>query len=104
MAPTSAPIDSVENPETHEDLVFVFEQSDLNDGEDEAPDLHSAEPLMFHHNAGESDPEVLQGIMNRVNIRKLKTSFSNFVYFLQVRFILVAPNSQFCCGIITCEC
>lgn len=71
MAATSEPIEPVENPETHEDLAFVFEQNDLSDGEDEAPDFRSAEPLMFHHTAGESDPDVLHGLVNQVSTTDL---------------------------------
>ena len=49
-----------ENSETHEDLSFVFEQSDpYFDPEDENPDL-KFETIFFHHISSDSDPETLQ--------------------------------------------
>ncbi|CAG7836465.1 unnamed protein product [Allacma fusca] len=67
VGPVVNPIAGIENPENHEDLSFVFEQNDLNDPEDEIQDFKSADPMLFHHTAGESDPEVLQGIMEQLH-------------------------------------
>ena len=55
-----------ENPETHDDLTYIFEQSDpINDAEDEGQDLKT-EPIFFHHISVDSDPETYKKTVEQV--------------------------------------
>jgi hypothetical protein len=69
-----------DNSETHDDLTFVFEQSDpIIDAEDENPDLKT-EPIFFHHISVDSDPEIYQKTVEKVTniiIHDFATSCKN---------------------------
>lgn len=66
VAPIATPIAPPENSIDHEDLSYVFEQSDYTDVEDDISDLKSVEPLFFHQTSHEPEPEVVEKIMKKV--------------------------------------
>ncbi|CAL8110187.1 unnamed protein product [Orchesella dallaii] len=65
VAPITSPILPPENAIDHEDLTYVFEQSDYTDPEEDISDLKGVEPLFFHQTSVESHPEVLDQIMEK---------------------------------------
>jgi len=64
--PISSPILPPENAIDHEDLTYVFEQSDYTDPEEDISDLKGVEPLYFHQTSVDSDPETLDKIQQKV--------------------------------------
>ncbi|ODN03791.1 Vitellogenin-6 [Orchesella cincta] len=66
VTPIASPIQfASENSIDHEDLTYVFEQSDYTDPEEDISDLKGVEPLFFHQTSVESDPEVLDKIQEK---------------------------------------
>lgn len=66
VAPISTPIPPPDNAIEHEDLTYVFEQSDYTDPEEDISDLKGVEPMFFHQASQESEPEVVEKIMEKV--------------------------------------
>lgn len=58
---------SPENSIVHEDLSYVFEQSDYSDPEDDISDLKGVEPMFFHQAAHEMNEENVGKIMQKVS-------------------------------------
>ncbi len=68
VAPISSPILAPENSIEHEDLTYVFEQSDYTDPEEDISDLKGVEPMFFHQTSNELEPEVIEKIMEKVKL------------------------------------
>jgi hypothetical protein len=68
VSPISTPIGEPENSETHEDLSYVFEQSDYQDPEEDVPDLKLPEPFFFHQTATEIEQETLDATVKLVHV------------------------------------
>lgn len=64
--PIKVPINSPENPESHEDLSFAFEQSDYQDPEEETPDIKTVEPFYFHQTVAETEPQAMEALVEKV--------------------------------------
>lgn len=62
----ATPILAPENSIEHEDLTYVFEQSDYTDLEDDISDLKGVEPMFFHQTSHEMDEETITKIMEKV--------------------------------------
>lgn len=70
------PITGPENPETHEDLSFVFEQSDYQDFEEETPDIKTVEPFYFHQTATDSEGDAMDAFIANVGLQCLVSQSS----------------------------
>lgn len=68
VGPISTPILAPENSIEHEDLTYVFEQSDYTDPEEDISDLKGVEPMFFHQTSTELEPDVVEKIMERVKL------------------------------------
>lgn len=75
VGPITSPIPSPENPENHEDLAYVFEQSDYQDPEEETSDLRTVEPFFFHQPTVDVDAEANSTLITKV---KFQNQFMHF--------------------------
>jgi len=81
------PIPPPENAENHEDLSFVFEQSDYQDPEEDVPDPKLAEPFFFHQTTTELDADTLSKASQLVEttISEVVTSLNSSETFEDVQ-------------------
>ncbi len=85
MGPIKIPISDPDNAETHEDLSFVFEQSDYQDFEEETADIKAVEPFFFHERVSSVDSQTMESLIEKVII--------NICTYLRSEMILLNMNN-----------